>query len=210
MIGRCLRKDPERRWQSMADVGAALQDLKDDLDSGSLMATSPAIGRRRRAWPVVAGLGVFIIAGTIAGFWWRGRPSSPDLPAASFTAVPLTTYAGREQQATFSPDGSSVAFSWNGEREENWDIYVKLIGPGLAAAADDRSGPGHQSCVVPGRSVDRVRAPPARSRNCHHRPIPRRARAKCARDASSRTGFRPAALVVARQPLRGRRRVAVG
>ena len=129
-IARCLRKDPERRWQSMADVGAALQDLKDDLDSGSLMAASPAIGRRRRTWPIVAGLGVLIIAGTIAGFWWRGRTSPPDLPAASFTAVPLTAYPGREQMATFSPDGSSVAFSWNGEREENWDIYVKLIGPG--------------------------------------------------------------------------------
>ena len=62
-------------------------------------------------------------------FWWRGRTIAPELPAASFSAVPLTTYPGREQQATFSPDGSSVAFSWNGEREENWDIYVKLVGP---------------------------------------------------------------------------------
>jgi eukaryotic-like serine/threonine-protein kinase len=129
VIGRCLRKHPERRWQSMADVGAALQDLKDDLDSGSLTAASPAIGRRRRTWPIVAGLGVFIGAATIAGVW-RGRSSPLDLPASSLTAVPLTAYPGREELATFSPDGSSVAFSWNGEREENWDIYVKLIGPG--------------------------------------------------------------------------------
>ncbi len=47
-----------------------------------------------------------------------------------FTAIPLTTYHGREQQASFAPDGNSVAFSWNGETEDNWDIYVKLIGPG--------------------------------------------------------------------------------
>ena len=45
VIARCLRKDPERRWQSMADVKVALQDLKDELDSGSLVATSPAVGR---------------------------------------------------------------------------------------------------------------------------------------------------------------------
>ena len=48
----------------------------------------------------------------------------------SFTAIPLTTFQGREQQPAFSPDGSSVAFTWNGETEENWDIYAKLIGPG--------------------------------------------------------------------------------
>jgi serine/threonine protein kinase len=130
VIARCLRKDPERRWQSMADVKVALQDLKEELDSGSLVATSPAVGRPRRAWPVVAGLAVLITAAAIGAFSWRGRTIAPDLPAASFTAVPLTTYPGREQQATFSPDGSSVAFSWNGEREDNWDIYVKLIGPG--------------------------------------------------------------------------------
>lgn len=47
-----------------------------------------------------------------------------------FTAIPLTTYPGREQQPSFSPDGNSVAFAWNGEAEDNWDIYVKLIGAG--------------------------------------------------------------------------------
>jgi Tol biopolymer transport system component len=31
-------------------------------------------------------------------------------------------------QADFSPDGSQVAFVWNGEKEDNFDIYVKLLG----------------------------------------------------------------------------------
>ena len=97
VIGRCLRKDPERRWQSMADVGAALQDLKDDLDSGSLIAHP-----RRSAVPAVhgplwQGSASSSSRGAIAGFSWRGRTSPPDLPAPSFTAVPLTTYPGREQ-----------------------------------------------------------------------------------------------------------------
>ena len=59
----------------------------------------------------------------------RSHPRS-DSPPVPFTAIPLTAYPGREQQPSFSPDGSSVAFSWNGETEDNWDIYVKLIGPG--------------------------------------------------------------------------------
>ena len=61
---------------------------------------------------------------------WRDRNAWSDSPPVPFTAIPLTTYPGREQQASFSPDGNSVAFSWNGETEDNWDIYVKLIGPG--------------------------------------------------------------------------------
>ena len=42
--------------------------------------------------------------------------------------VPLTTYPGREEEPTFSPDGSQVAFTWDGEDQNNLDIYVKAIG----------------------------------------------------------------------------------
>jgi Tol biopolymer transport system component len=30
--------------------------------------------------------------------------------------------------ASFSPDGQSVAFAWNGPAQDNWDIYVRKIG----------------------------------------------------------------------------------
>ena len=43
-------------------------------------------------------------------------------------AIPLTSYPGYERYSSFSPDGSHVAFSWNGETLDNYDIYVKLIG----------------------------------------------------------------------------------
>jgi Tol biopolymer transport system component len=44
--------------------------------------------------------------------------------------VPFTTYAGVEQQPAISHDGRQVAFSWNGENEDNFDIYVKLVDGG--------------------------------------------------------------------------------
>jgi Tol biopolymer transport system component len=44
--------------------------------------------------------------------------------------VPLTSYPGSEASPSFSPDGNQIAFSWNGEKRDNYDIYVKLIGPG--------------------------------------------------------------------------------
>ncbi|MGH9429900.1 MAG: hypothetical protein ACRD2L_26750, partial [Terriglobia bacterium] len=61
------------------------------------------------------------------------------------TAVPLTTYPGHERSPSFSPDGNQVAFSWNGERQDNFDIYVKLIGADrplrLTTHAAEDSGP---------------------------------------------------------------------
>ncbi len=42
-------------------------------------------------------------------------------------AVPFTSYTGREAEPTFSPDGSQVAFTWDGENQDNFDIYVKVI-----------------------------------------------------------------------------------
>lgn len=130
IITRCLRKDPERRWQSMADVRVALLELKEESDSGGLTVSATGVRRPRRSWAVAAALTVAVAAGVIGAFLWRDRDARPEGPAGSFTAIPLTTYQGREQQPAFSPDGNSVAFTWNGETEENWDIYVNLIGPG--------------------------------------------------------------------------------
>ena len=38
--------------------------------------------------------------------------------------TPLTTFPGSELDPALSPDGNSVAFCWNGEKEDNLDIYV--------------------------------------------------------------------------------------
>ena len=42
--------------------------------------------------------------------------------------VALTSLTGWEFFPTFSPDGEQVAFSWNGTKQDNWDVYVTLVG----------------------------------------------------------------------------------
>jgi Tol biopolymer transport system component len=37
---------------------------------------------------------------------------------------------GTASTPTFSPDGSQVAYVWDGEREDNFDIYVQVVGAG--------------------------------------------------------------------------------
>jgi len=44
--------------------------------------------------------------------------------------VPVTSYSGTERYPSFSPDGRQIAFVGSGERQDNFDVYVKLLGPG--------------------------------------------------------------------------------
>lgn len=49
------------------------------------------------------------------------------------TPVPFTALAGEEIAPTFSPDGSQIAFGWDGDtapasRSKDFDLYVKVIG----------------------------------------------------------------------------------
>lgn len=49
--------------------------------------------------------------------------SSPATTRTTYPA-PLTAFRGMEVNPALSPDGNSVAFSWNGEKQDNYDIYV--------------------------------------------------------------------------------------
>ena len=131
IINRCLRKDPTRRFQHMADLKVALEELKEESDSGLLgvgEATS-SLGKPRRVstlqWVAVA---MAAIALGAAVWFWLGRSGSVQ-PEGSLTALPLTTYPGWEFSPSFSPDGSQVAFAWSKtEGGDDADIYIKQIG----------------------------------------------------------------------------------
>ena len=148
VIARCLRKDPARRFQHMDDLRVALVELKEESDSGTLSASSlaaaiapPAVSGKKRIW--IAAGAALLIGIAIAG--WRLNRGAPSVPDAPLQPIPLTSYRGSESHPSFSPDGNQVAFSWNGEKEGIFDIYVKLIGPGeplrLTSGQDDSDFP---------------------------------------------------------------------
>jgi Tol biopolymer transport system component/DNA-binding winged helix-turn-helix (wHTH) protein len=99
-----------------------------------LAATVEPPGGRLRGRPGVH-WGVTALAAVSIGaalFWstpsrsrLAGAPERPEMP---LEAVPLTTYPGHEAEPAFSPDGAQVAFSWDGESQDNHDIFVKAIG----------------------------------------------------------------------------------
>ncbi len=86
------------------------------------VASRPA--RRRQAvafWIAASLLVAGIVAGVISQFLSRSR-----LSGVMFVK-PLTTWAGREIQPCFSPDGKQIAMVWGGETDDNLDIYVQPV-----------------------------------------------------------------------------------
>lgn len=69
-----------------------------------------------------------LLAAGFAWLYWRvSVPVDSQTPPGPQR---LTSYLGAEDEPTFSPDGSQFAFTWNGEARDNFDIYVRTVGPG--------------------------------------------------------------------------------
>jgi len=109
LLRECLEKDPGRR---VRDIGAARKAIENAALRGRTLRLLPGV-------IVAIAIGVAV--------WFLREPASP--PGATLNAVPLTTYVGSQDWPSFSPDGNQVAFSWDGEKEDNFDIYLKRVGP---------------------------------------------------------------------------------
>ena len=113
IVGRCLEKKPERRFQTASDLGFALETLSGS--SGTIRpvaAVAPAQAKRRLP-PLLLGLGLALLAvGSVAGIF-AGKPIWKTPPPAYQR---LTFNRGTIWNARFAPDGQSVVYSatWNG------------------------------------------------------------------------------------------------
>jgi eukaryotic-like serine/threonine-protein kinase len=155
LILRCLRKKPARRFQYMADVMVDLQEIKEESDSG--VTTQPPVPRWRGARVVAIGvLAVVVIGG---GAWLLKR--SPAVVPPPMRVVPLTALPGIESNPTFSPDGDQVAFEWDGEKQDNSDIYVTLVGSSdIRRLTSDPAMESNPTWSPDGRQIAFLRARP--------------------------------------------------
>jgi len=84
-----------------------------------------------RVWSIPAIAGVLAIV--IAFAAWKRWPEIVGRRAdAAMHVIPATAYRGSEINPTLSPDGSQLAFAWDGESGNNFDIYVKVVGDNRA------------------------------------------------------------------------------
>jgi len=140
LLERCLEKDPKRR---LRDIGDARVELQDSLKPNTMVSgvqTGESTPRVPRFAPWAA-IGVALLVVVVAflalpyiGSRFGNTPQKAAGESAKSgaepTVVPLTSYPGTEDMPSLSPDGTQVAFRWDGDAEDNFDIYVKLVGPG--------------------------------------------------------------------------------
>jgi Tol biopolymer transport system component len=111
IIRRCLAKDPDRRYQTAADLRNELEELKQDTATGTIAAARPAAARKKRVPAAALVGGIAALAAAIAAAVTIGghRAAAPK-PAAPFAIDRLQrlTTTGTAFMAAISPDGRYI------------------------------------------------------------------------------------------------------
>jgi eukaryotic-like serine/threonine-protein kinase len=127
ILGRCLRKDPQRRWQTASDLKVALLDLKEDSESGKLRAAErPARRRKPRLFPILAGAALLLAAGALIFRIFVIKPAR----SAAYESARLTFDSGQTIAPALSPDGKFVAYASDREGDGALNLWVQQVAGG--------------------------------------------------------------------------------
>jgi Tol biopolymer transport system component/DNA-binding winged helix-turn-helix (wHTH) protein len=100
--------------------------------AASEVPVEPVHEPRYRIWLKIGAvvLAIFVIAlAILAAYQWQRRQQPQE--QAILAPVPFTALPGLATSPAFSPDGSRIAFAWNGDRKDGakgFDLYVKALG----------------------------------------------------------------------------------
>ena len=131
IIHRCLEKNRELRYRTAGELLADLKELRRDSEP------------RRIATPKIwaaAAVAIAVLGAALIGGWRLLGSRVRTLPPVK--VVPIVTNSGMEGYPTFSPDGSQLAFMWNGGEGDQFDVYAKLIGDNASPVRLTRSPGG--------------------------------------------------------------------
>jgi Tol biopolymer transport system component/DNA-binding winged helix-turn-helix (wHTH) protein len=144
------------RWVHAVDVGPDTNETS-NVTTERVEVRSSHSHRARRAW-VLAAIAVTGMAAVGAFVESRDNPEIPVMMR------PFTTYQGGEYEPAFSPDGSRLAFVWDGPGQNNFDIYVRSSTVADSSGADetirltsDAAGEGSPAWSPDGRNIGFVR-----------------------------------------------------
>jgi Tol biopolymer transport system component len=123
---RYIETVPKHGYRFVAQVRRAGEEQPNSVIERAAGPQEPAPARKapvvRPAILVALTLGVGVL-GWLSVSRQISRPASTTL-----RVVPLTSYQGAERYPSFSPDGSHVAFTWDGGQQDNFDIYTRPLG----------------------------------------------------------------------------------
>jgi Tol biopolymer transport system component len=147
ILTRCLRKDPNHRYQQIAEVQSPLRRLKADyyttlLTRGSFL-TPYWEGFMRR---VLVALLLVIVAIAVV-VYWQGRPKAERSLTTKLTR--LTTKQGCCVEPALSPDGRWVAYASARGGSDNLDIWTQPVAGGKPAQLTHGPADNHEPAISP-------------------------------------------------------------
>ncbi len=128
ILKKCLEKEKTNRYQSVTEI---LKDLRIDKQiSGEKQTVKVETPKKKSRLPVFITIGITGVILVVAAYFifFNSEKKIDNLPPMK--TINFTSYAGQSGYPAFSPDGNSIAFVWEGEHQDNADIYVKLIDAG--------------------------------------------------------------------------------
>jgi serine/threonine protein kinase/Tol biopolymer transport system component len=137
IVRRCLRKHPEQRFQSMADVKIALAEIQDE--STASRQTISLRSRARRRWTAVA-----VVVAVAAAAVWAWLHWLPDRPAQPFHVRRISAETATFDDPAFSPDGKFIVYASDRLNVGNLELWLHQLATGEIIrltndAADDYS-----------------------------------------------------------------------
>ena len=137
IVQRCLRKDRERRFQSMAEVRVRLQEVIDEpIQKPTRVSRAPRVWLWGLGAAAAAGIGAIVTAAVLG---WGARPGVPA------TLSRLTWDGGLTTAPAISRDGTMLAYASDRSGRGDLDIWIQKVGGSdpmrLTTDANDDSAP---------------------------------------------------------------------
>ena len=142
VVARCLRKDPERRFQHMRDLRLALEDVLQELESPrrrNLRLSSLTL------WQLSSSA-LALVAVLFGGLWW-GTAGDPARLVQPPVLTRVTSVSGLTVDPALSRRGRLLGYASDRSGDGNLDIWVQQLGGGGSRRtrdpADDRQPSFH-------------------------------------------------------------------
>lgn len=128
IVNRAMRKNPDERFQTAAEMRVALEKVRQRINTGEAFAAAQTVRKQTKTAPgkiaVAAGAAaVFLTAGLLV-FFYASQNKPESLKNVNYSQ--LTKLAGAEMYPSLSPDGKM--FLYASRAGGNWDIFYQRVG----------------------------------------------------------------------------------
>jgi Tol biopolymer transport system component len=125
LIGRCLRKSAERRFQTASDLRLALEDLAEEASSGQLASVAPS-PTRSGWWRVATVTAVVVIAALAAALYFTRHQTL----SAPRMLRQVTFESGTALMPALSRDGKLLVYASDRAGEGTLDLWIRQTAGG--------------------------------------------------------------------------------